>query len=330
MADTSYDHSRFCDYAEDLVWKEEPTKAELIRRVNEFAPDVVLMGSWTRPSSYRAVLKAQPAGVQRVMVTDSQWHGTAKQWLARALHRVYLDPVFDCALVPSDRSEWFVRRLGFGPDQVIRGLYTADADVYAGEPRSGDDLKRSARFLFVGRLIEEKGVDVLASAYRRYRERVDDPWDLDIVGIGPLRGQLEDLDGVTLHGFLQPGEVAELMRRVSCLVLPSRFDPYGLVVHEAACAALPLLVSDACGAHPTLLQDGYNGWVLPTGDAGALCDALGRMTAVDHARIAEMSRISRALSMRLSTSGWARHLHEEFSRRIRGEALTTTTPTVSA
>jgi glycosyltransferase involved in cell wall biosynthesis len=330
MAHTSYQDSRFCDYAEDLVWREPPNKAELIRRVDEFAPDVVIMGSWTRPSSYRAVLKAQPPGVQRVMVTDTQWHGTAKQWLARALHRVYLDPVFDCALVPSDRSEWFVRRLGFKADQVIRGLYTADADVYAGDPRSGDDIKRSARFLFVGRLIAEKGVDVLAPAYRRYRELVDDPWDLDIVGIGPLRGELEDLEGVTLHGFLQPAEVAELMRRVSCLVLPSRFDPYGLVVHEAACAALPLLVSDACGAHPTLLQDGYNGWVIPTADPDALCDALHRMTDLAEDRLAEMSRISRALSMRLSTSGWARHLHEEFSRRVRPRERTVPASTAAA
>jgi glycosyltransferase involved in cell wall biosynthesis len=298
--------------------------------VDEFAPDVVLMGTWTRPSSYRAVLKAQPAGVQRVMVTDSQWQGTAKQWLARALHHVYLDPVFDCVLVPGDRSEWFARRLGFKADQVIRGLYTADTAVYGGEPRSGEDIKRSARFLFVGRLIAEKGVDVLARAYRHYRELVDDPWDLDIVGIGPLRAELEDLEGVTFHGFLQPTDVAELMRRVSCLVLPSRFDPHPLVVHEAACAALPLLVSDVCGSHPTLVQDGYNGWVLPAADSDALCNALRRMTALADDRLAEMSQISRALSTRFSTSGWARHLHEEFSRRVRPEARTVPAPAATA
>ncbi len=319
VADTSYDLSRFCDYAENLVWREPPKEGELIRRVTEFAPDVVLMGTWTHPSSYRAVIKAQPPGVQRVLVVDGQWHGTAKQRLARALHRVYLDPVFDCVLVPSDRSESLARRLGFEGDQVIRGLYTADTALYTGEPRSGEDIRSSARFLFVGRLIAEKGIDVLSRAYSRYRELAEDPWDLDIVGIGPLRTELEGSEGVTVHGFLEPADVAKLMRRVSCLVLPSRFEPYAVVVHEAACAALPVLVTDVSGSHPTFVQDGYNGWVLPAGDSDALCDALGHMAGLPDDRLTEMSRISRALSTRLSTSGWARHLHEEFSGRVRSE-----------
>ncbi len=327
IPDTSYEHSSFCEYATDVVWREAPKRADLIRRVSDFDPHVVLMGSWTKPASYRAVLKAQRPPVQRVLYMDSQWLGTPRQWLARALHRVYLDPLFDCVMVPGDRAEGFARRLGFKAEQVIRGFYTADTTIFDAAPRAGAELVANRSFLFVGRLVPEKGVDVLAAAYRQYRERADDPWDLHVVGTGPQRVMVEHFPGVTMHGFIQPRELATAMEGSSCLVLPSRFDPHPLVVHEAALSSLPLLVTDVSGSHPTLVQDGYNGWVIASESVESLRDAMLRISTAGPERLEQMSQISKALSARFSTPGWARNVHEEFLRRT-GAATSRQSPSM--
>ena len=117
------------------------------------------------------------------------------------------------------------------------------------------------------------------------------------------------------NGFLQPAEVAAVMHRSSCYINPSRAEPYGVVLHEAAAAALPILTSHMVGAAPTLVQDGDNGWWVPGGRADHLAEAMARVSELDAARLGEFSATSRTISRRLSPSGWARNLHEELDRR---------------
>ncbi len=319
MTDTDFDGAQFGEYAQTFAWREPPAREQLLRVVEQFAPDAIVMGSWAWPPSYRAAIKAQAPGVVRVLAMDNQWRGKPKQWLGRLTHRVYIDPLFDCVMVPSDRTEWFARRLGFGPHQVIRGSYVADTAIFDWGPRSGLELAAHRRFLFAGRLVADKAPDVLAAAYRSYRQLVRDPWELHVVGAGELHGDLAVLPGVTMHGFVQPDGLAALMREASCFVLPSRFEPYGVVVHEAAAAGLPLLISDVAGAVPGLLQDGYNGWIVASEGPALWAEAMDRVSSCDPQRLEGMSNVSRALASRLSPSGWARNVHDELSRRRAGE-----------
>ncbi|GAB2479193.1 glycosyltransferase family 4 protein [Jatrophihabitans fulvus] len=318
MADTDF-RLDVEGYAETWAWTMVPEPEELVRRVRQFRPDAVAMTSWNFAPSYRAVMKAVPGDVVRLIIMDNLWRAAAKQWLGRLTHRVYVDPVADMAMVPSDRTEFYARRLGFGPDDVVRGSLSADVTLFGRTARDGGDLAERRAFLYVGRLVGHKGADVLARAYARYRARSlatgREPWDLHVAGTGPLASDLQDLPGVTMHGFVQPPAVARLMDRISCVVVPSRIEPYGVVVHEATCAALPVLVTDFAGAAPGLVQDGYNGWQVPSGDVEAWADALARVAALPEARLGEMSQISAALSRRLSPEGWARNLVEQLERR---------------
>lgn len=306
------------DYAEAIPWptpEAPPETAELQRIVREFEPDA-MVGTWARTKSYRTVLKAQPNHVVRVAFMDNTWHATPRQWLGRATHRLFIDPAFDLAMVCSDRSEWFARRLGFSADDIIRGAATADTAVFNAPPRSGAELAGRRQFVFGGRLVEEKGVDMLIDAYRTYREASDDPWGLAIAGTGPLASVLEGITGVTMHGFVQPPQLAELMRASSCFVLPSRFEPFGVVTHEAAACGLPILISEIAGSAPGMVQDGTNGWMLPVGDAAIWADAFARVSSAGTERLGHMSDVSRGLALRYSPADWALNFHEQVTRRL--------------
>ena len=299
----------------ELFFVDSQTQASDLIAVEAFRPDAIMCGGWAQPPIFREVMKRMRPPVLRIMFMDTIWQATAKQWVGRGIHRFLLDPYFDVVMVPGERSEFLARRLGFGPDDVIRGGYTGNTPLFDSGPRSGKELAARRRFLYVGRLVAFKGLDVLAQAYRSYRDLEPDPWELYVVGVGDEEHLLAGMEGVTLHGWADAAELAVLMHESSGLVLPSRREHFGIVVHEAAAAGLPLLVSETAGAVPVLLQDGYNGWAVPEGDVAAWTRSLLQLSSQSPERLGEMSDISRALSTRISPAGWACNLQEVIQRR---------------
>jgi glycosyltransferase involved in cell wall biosynthesis len=316
MEDMHFDGGeKYGEYAQTMVWTTQPDAAVLVPLVEQFAPEAIIMSSWIG-AGYRKVMAAQRGKALRILFTSNVWRATARQWLGRATHRLYIDPLYDGAYVAGDRSEWFARRLGFDAADIIRGSQSANVITFDRGRRDPAELASRRRFLFSGRLVEHKAVPVLAEAYSRYRSAAREPWDLSVAGTGPLASVLEGIDGVKLHGFLQPADLSDAMHESSCFVLPSLLDYYGLVVHESATAGLPLLCSDGVGAVPSLLQDGFNGWTVAAGSVASLAGAMERMSSVPPERLAAMSEGSRALASRLNPTIWARNLHEELARRL--------------
>src|SRR6185437_507604 len=130
--------------------------------------------------------------------------------------------------------------------------------------------------LFVGRLVEKKGVEILIEAFARARAARPGA-SLVIIGDGPLRPRLERRagEGVRFLGALPPGDVADWMRRATVLAAPSVTardgDAEGLpnVIVEAAASALPAVGSDHSGI-PEAILDGETGFIVPERDAEAL------------------------------------------------------------
>lgn len=102
-----------------------------------------------------------------------------------------------------------------------------------------------------------------------------------VAGTGPLHRIVADVEGVVPIGFQQPGTMPQVFGEAGCFVLPSVFEPWGVVVHEAAASGLPIVCTVACGASLDLVGDGYNGFVIPPGCSRALTDALVTMATMD-------------------------------------------------
>jgi glycosyltransferase involved in cell wall biosynthesis len=106
-----------------------------------------------------------------------------------------------------------------------------------------------------------------------------------IVGDGEERAALErqagatGLDSIRFTGFRNQSEMPRFFDLASVFVLPSRHEPWGLIVNEAMNAARPVIVSEDVGCAPDLVRDGINGFIYPTGDIDALAHALERVFA---------------------------------------------------
>jgi glycosyltransferase involved in cell wall biosynthesis len=139
------------------------------------------------------------------------------------------------------------------------------------------------RIIYSGRLIREKRVDLLIDAFARIAaERPE--WDLLIVGDGPLKAELQKhaTPRTQWTGFIDDqATIAALYRLSDVLVLPSSFEPWALVINEAAAAGLAIVASDVVGAAVELVRDGVNGYIFRSGDLEDLTGKLRDVTAAD-------------------------------------------------
>jgi glycosyltransferase involved in cell wall biosynthesis len=168
------------------------------------------------------------------------------------------------------------------------------ADAAAGRGELMAELKLEAGrkvILFASKLQHRKHCDHLLEAYKRLlarKGRGAAPY-LVIVGDGEARAELEaaaaGLEGVRFCGFRNQSELPRFFDLASVFVLPSRHEPWGLIVNEVMNAGRAVIVSDDVGCHPDLITNGLEGFVYPVGDVGSLTEALWQV--VDTPGLAE-------------------------------------------
>jgi glycosyltransferase involved in cell wall biosynthesis len=123
---------------------------------------------------------------------------------------------------------------------------------------------------------------------------------------------LEGRAGIRVEGFVQPDQLSEILASAGCLVLPSIFEPWALVVHEAASAGLLVLASENVGAAVHLVQDNYNGFIFDGRDEKELSALMSHVSGLSDARLDAMSRSSYLLAKQFSPARWADTLLEGF------------------
>jgi glycosyltransferase involved in cell wall biosynthesis len=153
------------------------------------------------------------------------------------------------------------------------------------------------------KLVAQKRVGDLVEAACQLRAGGYD-FDLLLIGEGDQRSALERTAAKAIGapfifaGFRNQAEIPALFASSDLFVMSASRENFGLVVNEAMCAALPVVISNEVGAVRDLVRDGINGLCFPAGDVPSLADAL-RSLIVDPARRREMGAASRKV-----ISGW--------------------------
>ncbi len=146
------------------------------------------------------------------------------------------------------------------PNGVNLDVYKSDESEDLGSFRSKFALPEEKIVLFVGRLVHEKGVHVLVNAVPKVLEKVNTKFV--IVGNGYMKEQLSELvkrmglaHKVLFTGFVSDEVLRKLQRCANVSVVPSLFEPFGIVALEAMAANSPVVVSDTGGLSEIVERD---------------------------------------------------------------------------
>lgn len=287
---------------------ENVSRKQLLDKIVHFNPDAVLISSW-HIKKYRYV--AKKINTPRILCMDNQWLGTPKQYLGVLLRRMAIKPYYDLVFLPGSRQKDFAKKLGFSDEKIKTGLYTCDLDEIV---LNGAHARRE--FIFVGRLVSEKGIELLINSYMRYLDLSFDPYDLRICGVGPLVKLIPHHPKIIVDGFVQSSDLYQKYANSRIFVLPSSFEPWGVVLHEAAASGLVLIASSAVGSADTFIEPGKNGLIFRKDSAQDLIKALLDAEYLSETNFAESSAVSRELALKLSPSVWSSELIEWLKERM--------------
>jgi glycosyltransferase involved in cell wall biosynthesis len=233
----------------------------------------VAVNGWNNFGSLIAANCCVRRGIPMIVMSESARQDESRTWWKEAMKRRMVD-LFSAALVGGQRHVEYLVELGMPRERAFIGYDVVDNDYFrqnAEEIRSQRSEVRQKYalpenyFLASARFIEKKNLSTLVQAYAEYRRRSEIaakvPWDLVLLGDGPLReainSQLSTLNlhsHVHLPGFKPYDELPVYYALANALVHASTSEQWGLVVNEAIASGLPVIVSNRCGCAPELVN----------------------------------------------------------------------------
>ena len=333
-------HSQFLPRLRDTgtVSPLSPISRGMLRRLRnpDGSPafDALWVHGYASVNALHAIFVANALGIPVLLRAES--------WLAdrpRSLSTLFTKQLFLQLLRPAiaatlpigsrNRDYWAHY---FGPDMPQFLMpYAVDNAWFAQRTAAADPNKLRSELqltpgrpiiLFASKLQTRKHADHLLEAYARLWASVPNqlPYLL-IVGDGEERPRLEArarelaLEGVRFLGFRNQSELPAFFALADVFVLPSRHEPWGLIVNEAMASGCAVIVSNEVGAHSDLVTDGVEGFVFPVGDIDALTTALARVLSSPE----QTQRMREAAKTRIAS--W------DFEADVRGlhQALATVT-----
>lgn len=273
-------------------------------------PELIYTAGW-KDALYRKVArKYKKKDIPVVLGMDNQWKNKWKQRLLTILAPLTVKQLASYIMIPGLRQYDYARKLGFRNEQIIKGLYTADTDYFwtIYEERSQTQSSTKKNIVFIGNVWQDKGIIELVEAFAELSE-IHADWTLTIIGGGPLIEEYQHkYETVKLVGFVQPTEMKQYLVEATAFCLPSYHDAWAVVIHEAACAGLPIIATNVCGAVEAFVHDGYNGFLCEAKSQDSLKKSLEKVMTLDGEQIKELGSRSYALSKQLTPQLWANNI----------------------
>lgn len=298
-----------------LYPKQDYSLPQLQALVESLKPDVLVCSGWI-DKDYLKISKLYFKKIPTVMTCDTHWTGSAKQRLATLLSRFTLLRIFSHAWVPGGIQRTYALKLGFRPERIHQGFYSCDLAffnrVYESQ-RPQKEISFPRRFLYVGRYYEFKGVKELWQAFTELQQEQPNDWELWCLGAGDLEPVQHPK--IRHFGFVQPKDLGQYTSQTGVFILPSRFEPWGVVVHEFAASGFPLLLSEPVGARDAFLKEGSNGYTFRSGEAESIKEQMKRIIAQSGPRLLEMGAQSHKLAQAVSPDTWVATLLDIAGKR---------------
>lgn len=240
--------------------KEKHDRKSLAQLLAQINPTALVCSGWM-DSDYNAMAKAHCKRIPVVLTLDNWWTGSLKQRLAALTAPWFIHRRFNRAWVPGEPQIPFAQKLGFSGKSLATGFYCADPKPFQIIYEKRKTTPPSKKILYIGRYLDVKGVRELWAAFMELSDKFPE-WELHCIGTGELWDSRAIHPKIIHYGFKQPHELEPYLVDAACFVMPSKKEPWGVVLHEMAIAGLPLLVSQHVGAKTTFLSTPANGFVI--------------------------------------------------------------------
>lgn len=281
---------------------------QLLDFVKALDPSVIYCSGWM-DKGYLKVCKKYRSSIPVIVGIDNQWKGSIKQQIARLISPYRLLNRFSHCWVPGSLQEKYAIKLGFKRENILTGFYSCDFDFFHDQYLANKKEKEALfprRFIYVGRYYEFKGIKNLWKAFIELQKEAPNDWELWCLGTGDLDPVVHPK--IKHFGFVQPSEISTYIKNTGVFVLPSFFEPWGVVVHEFAAAGFPVICSDEVGARVAFVENNYNGYIYKAQDISALKTALKSIMDAEKERLAEMAENSIKKAALITPEIWAKQL----------------------
>jgi 1,2-diacylglycerol 3-alpha-glucosyltransferase len=265
---------------------------DVTRSLAAAAPDAILCGGYNYVASWQALSWAQSRDILFLLWSESHLRELRRgNALVEFLKTEFLKRC-DGFVVPGQAAHEYLVAQKIRPKIIFTAPNAVDNDLFASAAVKARQDERASRqqlnlperyFLFVGRLVREKGVFELLDAYAKLDEQLRRQIGLVFAGDGGYRQELETKAAsvspgiVKFIGFAHREQLANYYALAEILILPTHTDTWGLVVNEAMACGLPVILSSAAGCGPDLVKENWNGVIVPAKDVSALTSAMSRL-----------------------------------------------------
>lgn len=229
-------------------------KTELsFTRISEFNPSFILCSGWGDKLYIEWV---KNLNMPTALAFDTIWQSSLKFSVGSFYFKLKYKKLFDFAFIPGKAQAETALKLGFNAKTIFEGFYTCE-DIFRNNLNPIQDTKE---LWCIARYIPVKNITFLCETFLSIPPNERSGWRLHLAGTGELFPTRIENEAIVHHGFIQPKELSKKLEKASTFVLPSLYEPWGVVVHEIASLGKPLLLSTSVGSRKDLLEEGRNGY----------------------------------------------------------------------
>lgn len=301
----------------------------LYSTIRNVKPDVIIVegfGRWAPAGIIYSILHRKRL---LMFYERTAWTERKAGWW-RTLYRRLAGKAVDCFLSNGAFSEQYLREnLGFSSAPIIRGCMSADSfylhhDVEAElEARHKADREaecrngKGIRFLYVGRIVEPKGIRQLLEAWEiHHRSYPDDTLTLAGEGIllNEMRERYGDDKGIIMAGYVSYDRIYSYYKECDVVVQPTLEDNWSLVIPEAMSCGRAVMCSIYNGGYPELVKDSVNGYSFDPLDKEDFVNAFAKFHS---ANLLKMGRQGMMIEKNFSPEKAALRIYKACLRKVK-------------
>lgn len=287
--------------------------ADARRQIPDFDERVQMVPSFFNLTSWKLILRCTLKGLPWFSITE----GTRGRWMTRPLFKSFCWFVNRFALKlfveggPRTRQQF--ADAGVAVEKIVPFSYATMVVKDARRSRLEHEGREGCTFVYAGSFDARKSTDVLLSAWARLRREFPTA-KLIMAGGGEWRSRVEEAagnpsSGIEYVGAVEQEKIYEVICRGDVMLLPSRYDPWGVALVEGGMAGLAMVGSDRTGAADELVENGVNGYVVKAGDEDDLLRVL-RIYAADRDLARRHGQAARRAAERTTGANLAKRLIE--------------------